>query len=128
MEEKLKYKIKLVVEKLGLKESREMFGDDILKQVYIDNPSSFLNQFNNLKPTEKGIRVYYLDNDNLLLFHYFKEEQESKNGNYYINYFRIWSFFEEVMNYDDTEIGEIMEEWLGSTYNLRGLTPFKLRI
>ena len=123
MEEKLKYKIRSVVEKLGLKLSREMFGDEIIKQAYIDNPLSFLNQFNNLRPVEKDNRVYYMDNDNLPLFMYYKEDQDSKYGHYYINYYRIWLFFEEIIGYNYTEIQEIMKEWLGTTYNLRGLTP-----
>ena len=91
--EKLNKKIRLVVEKLGLPQSREIFGKEIIKQSYSNNPPSFLNQFNNLRPVEKGNKIYYVDNDNLPLFYYYKEEQDSKNGYYYINYHRIWSFF-----------------------------------
>jgi hypothetical protein len=123
MEEKLKYKIRSVVEKLGLKQSLEIFGKDILKQTYIDNPESYLVQFNNLNLVDEGDFIYYVDNDNLPLFYYYKKEQESKNGHYWINYYRIWVFFSGVMDYNYTEIKEIMEEWLGTTYNLRGLTP-----
>ena len=123
MNEKLKYKIINAVEKLGLVQSLEMFGKDILKQVFIGNPSLFLEQFNNLKPVEKSGEIYYVDNDNLALFYYYKEGQDSKNGHYWINYYRIWSFFSEVMDYNHTEIKEIMKEWLGTTYNLRGFTP-----
>jgi hypothetical protein len=122
MNEKLKYKIRVSVEKLGLVQSLEMFGKDILKQVFIGNPLSFLDQFNNLKPIEKNDKIFYVDNDNLPLFYYYKEDQESKNGNYYINYYRIWSFFSRVNDYNYTEIQEIIEEWLGTTYNLRELT------
>ena len=123
MEEKLKYKIRSTVEKLGLTQSLEIFGKDILKQTFIENPLSFLDQFNNLKPVKKDKRVYYMDNDNLPLFMYNKEEQDSKNGYYYISYHRIWLFFEGIIGYNYTEIQEIMKEWLGTTYNLRGLTP-----
>jgi hypothetical protein len=121
--EKLNKKIRLVVEKLGLPQSREIFGKEIIKQAYSNNPPSFLNQFNNLRPVEKGNKIYYVDNDNLPLFYYYKEEQDSKNGYYYINYHRIWSFFFEVMGYNYNEIQEIIKEWLGTTYNLRGLKP-----
>ena len=121
--EKLNKKIRNVVEKLGLKQSLYMFGKDILKQVYIDNPSLFLNQFNNLRPVEKGGSIFYVDNDNLPLFYYGKKDQDSKKGYYSFNYYRVWSFFEEVMGYNYTEIQEIMKEWLGTTYNLRGLIP-----
>jgi len=123
--EKLNRKIRLAVEKLGLKQSREMFGKEIIKQVYIDNPLLFLNQFNNLKPVEKNGKIYYVDNENQPLFFYYKDEQDSKNGYYYINYYMIWSFFEVVMGYNYTEIEGFMKEWLGATYNLRGLTPHK---
>ena len=123
MDEKLKYKIRYSVEKLGLKQSFEIFRKDILKQTYIDNPLLFLDQFNNLKPVEKDDKIYYVDNDNLPLFYYYKEEQELKNGEYWIKYDRIWSFFSGVMDYSRTEIQEIMKVWLGTTYNLRGLTP-----
>ena len=124
MNEKLKYKIRSVVEKLGLKQSLEIFGKDILKQTYIDNPESYLVQFNNLNLVEKDGKIFYVDNDNLPLFYYYKEDQESKNGYYNINYYRIWLFFSEVMGYNYTEIQEIMKEWLGTAYNLRGLTPW----
>ena len=123
MEEKWIYKIRSAVEKLGLTQSLEIFGKDILKQVYINNPLSFLDQFNNLKPVELDGKIYYADNDNLPLFYYYKEEQGSKNGYYYINYYRIWSFFYDVMDYNYTETQEIIKEWLGTTYNLRELTP-----
>ena len=122
--EKLNRKIRLAVEKLGLEQSLEMFGDEIIKQTYIDNPSSFLNQYNNLKPVEEDDKIFYVDTDNLPLFYYYKEEQDSKNGEYWINYYRIWSFFSEVMGYNHTEIQEIMKEWLGTAYNLRELTPW----
>ena len=121
--EKVNRKIRFAVEKLGLEQAREMMGDELIKQGYIDNPLSFLDQFNNLKLVEKDDKIYYVDNDNLPLFYYYIDEQDSKNGEYWINYYRIWSFFENVMGYDYTEIQEIMKEWLGTAYNLRGLTP-----
>ena len=121
--EQLNKKIRLTVEKLGLEQSLNIFGVELIKQAFIDKPSLFLNQFNNLKPVEKDDKIYYVDNDNLILFYYRKKDQDSKNGYYFINYGRIWSFFEDVMGYSRTEIKEIMKEWLGTTYNLRGLTP-----
>ena len=121
--EKVNHKIRSAVEKLGLVQEREMMGDELIKQGYIDNPLSFLDQFNNLNPVEKDDKIYYVDNDNLPLFYYYKEERESKNGRYYINYYRIWLFFYDIMGYNYTEVQEIMKEWLGTTYNLRGLTP-----
>ena len=126
MEEKLKYKIRTVVEKLGLEQSLDMFGEDIIKQVYIDNPSLFLNQFNNLKLVEQDGEILYVDNDNLTLFCYDKEDRYPKYGYYWVNESRIWAFFSEVMCYTYTEIEGIMKEWLGTTYNLRERRPNKL--
>ena len=123
MDEKLKYKIRSAVEKLGLAQSLNMFGKDVIKQVYIDNPISFLNQFNNLNPVEADKIIYYVDNDNLPLFYYEKDEQNSKNEYYWVYYYRIWAFFSEVMNYSYIKTQEIMMEWLDTTYNLRGLRP-----
>ena len=123
MNEKLKYKIRTVVEKLGVKQSLEIFGKDILKQVYMDNPSLFLNQFNNLRPVEKDGFISYVDNDNHYLFFYSKKKQELKIGECWFNYDRIWSFFSVVMGYSLTEIEEIMMDWLWVTYNLNGLVP-----
>ena len=123
MDEKLKYKIRSAVEKLGLEQSREMFGDDILKQVYIDNPSLFLKQFNNLRPVEVDKIIYYIDNDNHPLFYFYKK---SKGGNIYfcfINIPRIWLFFRDAMDLNKIEIQEILKEWLDKTYNLGELTP-----
>ena len=124
--EKLNNKIRLAVEKLGMEQSLNMFGEDIIKQAYIDNPLSFLDQFNNLRPVEKNDKIFYVDNDNLPLFYYNKKEQDSKNGYYWINYDRIWLFFSVIMGYNRTETIEIIKEWLGTTYNLRVLTPRNL--
>ena len=121
--EKVNRKIRLAVEKLGLEQSREVFGDELIGQTYIDNPLSFLEQFNNLRPVEKDDKIYYVDNDNLPLFYYFIEDQESKDGYYLINYIRIWAFFYNVMGYSHNKISEIIKDWLDTTYNLRGLTP-----
>ena len=123
MDEKLKYKIRSVVEKLGLAQARVMMGDDLIRQGFIDNPLSFLNQFNNLNLVEADKIIYYVDNDNLPLFYYEKDVQNSKNGYYWVYYYRIWAFFSEVMNYSYIKTQEIMKEWLDTTYNLRGLRP-----
>lgn len=123
MNEKLKYKIRLAVEKLGLEQSLDMFGKDILKQVYIDIPSLFLNQFNNLNPVEKDDYIYYVDNDNLPLFYFNKKPKGGNSCFCFINIPIIWLFFRDTMNLNKIKIQEILKEWLGKTYNLGELTP-----
>ena len=123
MNEKLKYKIRSAVEKLGLKQSREMFGEDILKQVYIDIPSLFLKQFNNLRPVEVDNIIYYVNNDNHPLFYFYKKPKEGNIYFCFINIPRIWLFFRDVMDLNKIEIQEILKEWLDKTYNLGELTP-----
>jgi hypothetical protein len=123
MEEKLKYKIRLAIKQLGLKQSRQMFGDDIIRQVYNNNPLLFLNQFNNLTPVEEDGDVIYVDNNDEILFSYYKKDQDSKNGFYWIRRAIIIKFLEEIMGYTHDEIKEIMKGWLKVNYNLGELSP-----
>ena len=119
--EQLNRKIRLTVEKLGLDQSREMFGDELIKQAYIDNPLSFLDQFNNLTPIEKDDKIYYVDNDNIPIFFYFKQSELNKYGYYYINNEKIWSFFYKIMWYDDNVVKTIIHKWLKKQYKLSNL-------
>ena len=121
--EQLNHKVRLVVKQLGLEQSRQMFGDELIKQAFIDNPLSFLDQFNDLRRIEKYDKVYYVDNDNLTLFFYYKKDLESKYGIYWISYTRIWAFFEEVMGYNPIKIKGVMKEWLDTIYKLTELKP-----
>jgi hypothetical protein len=123
MEEKLKYKIRLTIKQLGLKQSRQMFGDDIIRQVYNNNPLLFLNQFNNLTPVEEDGDVIYVDNNDEILFSYYKKDQDSKNGYYWIRRNIIIIFLNEIMGYTHDEIKEIMKGWLKVNYNLGELSP-----
>jgi hypothetical protein len=123
MDEKLKYKIRSAVVILGIDQSLDIFGKDILKQVYIDNPISFLNQFNNLRPVEKDREIYYVDNDNRPLFYFYKEQQRINSCFCFINIERIWLFFRDTMDYNKIKIQKIIKEWLGTTYKLGELTP-----
>ena len=119
--EQLNRKIKLAVEKLGLTQARELFGDNIIRQTYINNPLSYLNQFNNLTPIEKDDKIYYVDNDNIPIFFYFKQSELNKYGYYYINNEKIWSFFYKIMWYDDNVVKTIIHKWLKKQYKLSNL-------
>jgi hypothetical protein len=119
--EQLNHKIRLTIEKLGLTQARELFGDNIIRQTYINNPSSYLNQFNKLKAIEKDDKIYYVDNDNTPIFFYFKQSELNKHGYYYINNEKIWSFFYKIMGYDEKVTKTIIHDWLKNEYNLSNL-------
>ena len=121
--EKLNRKIRFVVEKLGLEQSLEMFGNEIIKQSYINNPELFLNQFNNLKPIKTNNAICYINDDNKLLIYYYFEDIEKNNGYYFINYDKIWCFFNDILGYIDTQTEDILKKWLSTMYNLYKLTP-----
>ena len=50
-------------------------------------------------------------------------EQDEENGYVLLSYGRIWSVLVKDFNLKRTEIQELIKDWLGETYNLRGLTP-----
>ena len=119
--EKLNSKIRLAVEKLGLIQSREIFGDEIIKQAYIDNPESFLNPFKNLKLDiiEKD-ECYYFDEDGKPIIYYDKDSKEHSVGQVYFDCNRIFNFFTEVMDFDWPEIDPILLNFLEKEYNHTG--------
>ena len=51
---------------------------------------------------------------------------DRKNEFVYINYDDIWEFLKEGFRLKYDEIQELTEEWLGETYNLRGITTLKV--
>ena len=77
-------------------------------------------EFGDLTPVVGDGRTFYVDKDRRPLFMYY---QDSKNGNVYINYDRIWVFFESIFGLKDLQTQEILKVWLEETYNLRGFTP-----
>ena len=117
-------RIKSIVNNYGFEQAIDMIagGKDTIRNAYQDNPKSFLNQFNDLTPVEKDDKIYYVDKDRLPLFMY---NQNEENGDVYINYYRIWVFFEKVIGLDNKVIQNIIKNWLEETYNIIGLTPLK---
>ena len=117
--EQLNHKIRYAVEKLGLGQSRQMFGDGLINQAYIDNPLSFLDQFNNLKPIEKDddgfIDINYVDEDNYIIFYYAPTNNSQRSV--YV-YYDIWSFFRTTMEYSDHDTKVIIKNWLKDVYGL----------
>jgi hypothetical protein len=82
-------------------------------------------EFGNLTEVVRDDRTFYVDKDRKPLFMYF---QDSKNGIVYVNYERIWIFFESIFGLNTSQTKEILKVWLEETYNLRGVTPAGQRV
>ena len=73
------------------------------------------NKFSDLTKVVKGDRTFYVDDVGKIIFYYF---EYSKNKYVYINYDRIWVFFEDIFGLRVLQIREILKVWLEETYNL----------
>ena len=82
-------------------------------------------EFGDLTPVVKGDRTFYVDEDRKPLFYYY---QDSKKGYVYMDYNRIWVFFESIFGLKDPQTQGILKVWLEETYNLRGVTPSKNKV
>ena len=120
--EKLNQKVKSMVNKYGFIETLRLFDNngEIIRRAYQDNPSEFLNQFNNLTPIEKENKIIYVDKNGYALFYYLTNEKDRFIN---INYERIWVFFERVIGLGFLEIQNFIIEWLEEVYGITGLTP-----
>lgn len=78
------------------------------------------SRFGELSPVYNGRRVYYVDDNNNVLFFYSVKKGE---GRCYINYEMIWEFFETFLMLEYNEIMELITRWIHGTYGLKGLTP-----
>jgi hypothetical protein len=77
-------------------------------------------EFGGLTKVVKSDKAFYVDENRKPLFYYY---QDSKNGYVYINYDKIWVFFESIFGLNTLQTKEILKVWLEETYNLRGVTP-----
>ena len=115
-------KIKSVIYKHGIFKSLNIIvgGKHTIKQIYINNPSEYLNQFNDLTILKIDNKIYYVDKDNLPLFIYYPNH---KYNTVYINNDKIWFFFSLIIKIEYSEIQSIIKKWLEQSHNLNGLTP-----
>jgi len=115
-------KIKSLISKYGITKSINILvdGKNTIRQIYINNPSEFLNHFNDLKPIQKDNKIYYTDKNGLPLFFYYPNH---KYNAVYINNDKIWFFFSRIINIEYSEIQSIIKKWLEQSHNLNGLTP-----
>ena len=105
-------KIKGLVNELGLIGTLNIFGGEkeIVRQVYIDNPESYLDYLiDNLTPMEssgyvKKAWTYYLKKNIFLIY---EDNQDIVTVDDY-----IWNYFYRgIMQFDNTKIESIFTEW-----------------
>jgi len=118
--EQLNKKIRFAVEKLGLPQTRELFGDDIIKQAYIENPELFLEPFKNLRLDVEGDECHYIDEDGKKVIYYDKTLKKKGVGSVFFDCNTIFNFFTEVMDFDWPEIDPILLNFLEKEYNHTG--------
>jgi hypothetical protein len=76
-------------------------------------------EFGDLTKVVKGSRTFYVGRDRKPLFFYYQDE---KNEIVYINYDKIWVFFDSIFGLNYLQTQEILTIWLEQTYNLREVT------
>ena len=118
--EQLNKKIRFAVEKLGLPQARELFGDDIIKQAYIENPELFLEPFKNLRLDIEDDDCHYIDEYGQRAIYYVKSFKDRGVSRVYFDCNRIFNFFTEVMDFDWPEIDPILLNFLEKEYNHTG--------
>ena len=79
------------------------------------------DNYGDLEPyeTEKYSDYIFYRKGNEIIFDYNK-----KNGNVYVNYEEIWSFFESFFGMEYEQIQEITKIWVEERYNLRVTTTW----
>jgi hypothetical protein len=107
----------------GWESAAELVGgiDNLKKLAGIGTPMDFLNIFTDLdvvqSEKEPDWTLYrYEKGNNMMIYN-------RKNKDVYINYHDIWVFLDIGFELSQSEIKEVMKEWLSEVYNLRGVIP-----
>ena len=118
----IKHKLQKMVKKLGWEKTSIVVNgpEQLAKLAFNNDPLEFLNMFNDLDVVQSEEKpdwtlFRYEKGNNMMVY-------DRKSGYIYINYYNIWSFLEEGFGLNNTETLEVTKEWLGETYNLRGIT------
>jgi hypothetical protein len=114
-------RVKSIVNKYGFERAIEMVagGKETIRNAYLSDPLSYLDQFNNLTPVEMDDKIYYINNDGNPLFYYYPNRE---NKILYINMSRLQKFFSYIIGLGYFDTNKIIVEWLADKY---GLIDFK---
>jgi hypothetical protein len=120
-EESLKQTLKDQVKEFGWKNTAELVNgsENLLELMNINNPTDFLNFYNDLDVFDSEEFISFERRDNEELITYYK-----KHKDVYIDYDQIWSVLEEGfgLSYDETQ--SLIKTWLGDVYNLKGIKVY----
>jgi len=120
-EESLKQTLKDQAKEFGWKATAELVNgsENLLELMHINNPTDFLNFYNDLDVFDSEGFISFKRRDNKELIIYYK-----KHKDVYIDYDQIWSVLEEGfgLSYDETQ--SLIETWLGDVYNLKGIKVY----
>lgn len=114
MNDKLKDRVKSAIKKIGLKSSIELFGKDIINEVYNDH-FEFMGNFKDLREltnSDNSIIIWVNDN-NEIMFRYRPELFSVM-----FNYKEIWVYFSYIKEVDFLSIVQVLKNWFIEFYNL----------
>ena len=120
---KLQTKLKDLVKDYGWEAASKAIGgsNKLAKIAFNNNPMEFLHIFDDLDVVQSE------ENKNWSLFRYTPKYNvmiyNKENSGLYVSYDDIWSFLGGNFGLKYSEIQELIKEWLGEVYNLRGVTP-----
>lgn len=113
MDDNLKTKIKLTIKKIGLNSSIDLFGKDIINEVY-DDHLEFMNNFKDLKLlfNSDGSIVIGVNENNEVMFRY-----RLKYCAVLFNYQEIWTYFSYIKELDFFTTGDKLKNWFFEFYD-----------
>lgn len=114
MNDKLKTRIKLSIKKIGLNSSIDLFGKDIINEVY-NNHFEFMNNFKDLRKltnSDDSVIIWVSEN-NEIMFRYRPEVCSVM-----FNYQEIWTYFSYIKELDFFSTVQILKNWFVEFYKL----------
>lgn len=125
--------VKKLIKKYGLVSARELIkNDNIIKQVYADNPLEYLENFNNLIPKKEvalnqSMTKFVSENGDTVFWYW---TDWNTKGEIWVNYHAIRDFFENIFSWSIAQSKNFEQEWLTDVYGsvisvpIRKIIPF----